>query len=241
MESQDFSLGISLNYINNNSNNEDNDSDSGHEGNVHKDIIEFKVILVGNASVGKTSIFNKFIIGEFSPKYKSTITVECKSKLLKIDKKLYAKLNIWDTVGSEIFRAVTKQYYKGAHAAIVIFDLTDQKSFNDLKQWLKDINNCGNEDIEIIIVGNKLDLDNKRTVTQSQAVNFCREKNYKYIEASAKNGTNILKIFEELSFDLATKHQKQKEKETKDKYLVKTLDEKETENYQKEIKKEGCC
>ena len=236
MESQDFSLGLNFNNTNN------NDSMSDQEDYAHNDVIEFKIILVGNASVGKTSIINKFITGEFSPHYKSTITVECKSKFLKIDKKLLAKLNIWDTCGSEIFRAVTRQYYRGAHAAIVIFDLTEQKTFNDIKQWLKDIHNCGDKNIEIIIVGNKLDLDNKRKVTQSQAMNFCREKNYKYIEASAKNGTNILKIFEELTDDLAKNHQKKKEKEKKDDYILKTLNEKESVHYQKELKKEpGCC
>ena len=192
MESQDFSLGLNFNNTNN------NDSMSDQEDYVHNDIIEFKIILVGNASVGKTSIINKFITGEFSPHYKSTITVEYKSKFLKIDKKLLAKLNIWDTCGLEIFRAVTRQYYRGAHAAIVIFDLTEQKTFNDIKQWLKDIHNCGDKNIEIIIVGNKLDLDNKRKVTQSQAMNFCREKdkNMKveelndYIIKTEKNSEN---------------------------------------------------
>ena len=236
MESQDFSLGFNINS----SDVRDNNSISYHEIDQNNDIMEFKIILIGNASVGKTSIFNKFIIGEFNKTYKSTISVECKSKYLKIDKNLFAKLNIWDTMGSEIFRAVTKQYYRGANGAIVIFDLTQQNTFNDLKKWVKDIKNYGEKNIEILIVGNKLDLIGQRKVTQSQAVNFCRENNYKYIEASAKDGTNILKIFEELTLDLSSKYQKEKEKERNKKYTMKTL-EISIKNDDTENKKKGCC
>lgn len=236
MESQDFSLGFNLN----NSDMKDNNSLSYHEVDENSNIIEFKIILIGNASVGKTSIFNKFINGEFSKTYKSTITVECKSKYLKLDKNLFAKLNIWDTCGTEIYRAVTQQYYRGAQGAIVIFDLTQQNTFNDLKKWIKDIKSCGEKNIQILIVGNKLDLIGQRKVTQSQAVNFCRENNYKYIEASAKDGTNILKIFEEMSFDLASKHQKQKEKEINKKYKEKTLGLSINDDIS-EKKKKGCC
>ena len=171
--------------------------------------------------------------------YKSTITVECKSKYLKIDKNLFAKLNIWDTCGAEIFRAVTKQYYRGADAAIVIFDLTEQNTFNDLKKWLKDIKNCGDKNIQILIVGNKLDLVGKRKVTQSQAMNFCKDNGYKYIEASAKDGTNVLRIFEEVTSDLANRHQKQKEKEINEKYKMKTLEI--MDNNVVEKNKKGCC
>jgi len=236
MESQDYSLGFNIN----NSSLKDNNSislveiDSGTS-----DTIEFKIILLGNTAVGKTSIFNRFITSEFSQNYKSTITAECKSKLIKIDKNLLAKLVIWDTCGSEIYRAVTSQYYRGAHGAIIVFDLTDQSTFNGLKKWIKDLKNYGEKDTEMIIVGNKLDLIGQRKVTQSQAMNYCRENNYKYIEASAKDGTNILKIFEELTFDLAEKHKKQREKEINKKYMVKALENKDLIDLEK--KNKGCC
>ena len=171
--------------------------------------------------------------------YKSTIAAEFKSKLLKINKNLFAKLNIWDTCGSEIYRAVTKQYYHGANGVILIFDLTDQNTFNDLKKWIKDIKNYGEKDIQILIVGNKLDLFNQRKVTQSQANNFCKENNYKYIESSAKDGTNLLKIFEELTFDLTTKHQQKIQDEINKKFQMKNLEivaKEENKN-----KKKGCC
>ena len=237
MESDDFSIDFNINYSAMKDNNSEKNEEE--EGDANKDIIEFKIILIGNVSVGKTSIFNKFTTGDFSKIYKSTIAAEFKSKLLKVNKNLWAKLVIWDTCGSENFRAVTRQYYRGADGAIVIFDLTDQSSFNDLKKWIKDIKNYGEKDIQIIIVGNKLDLFNQRKVTQSQANNFCNENKYKYIEASAKDGTNLLKIFEELTFDLTTKHQQKIQDEINKKFQMKNLEimaKEENKN-----KKKGCC
>ena len=239
MNSEDFSVGFNIN----NSTLKNNNSISLHEMNENNDTIEFKIVLVGNSSVGKTSIYNRFILNEFSNSYKSTITAESKSRYIKIDKYLFAKLNIWDTMGSEAYRALTRQFYRGAHAAIVIFDLTEQNTFNDVKKWIKDIKNYGEKNVEIIVVGNKLDLIEQRTVEKSQAINYCRENGgYKYIEASAKDGTNVLKIFEELTFDLVKKHQKEKEKEVNNKYKIKTLTEVDTKKYIiKNRQKKGCC
>ena len=239
MNSEDFSVGFNIN----NSTLKNNNSISLHEMNENNDTIEFKIVLVGNSSVGKTSIYNRFVLNEFSNSYKSTITAESKSRYIKIDKYLFAKLNIWDTMGSEAYRALTRQFYRGAHAAIVIFDLTEQNTFNDVKKWIKDIKNYGEKNVEIIIVGNKLDLIEQRTVEKSQAINYCRENGgYKYIEASAKDGTNVLKIFEELTFDLVKKHQKEKEKEVNNKYKIKTLTEVDTKKYIiKNRQKKGCC
>ncbi len=203
------------------------------------DAREFKIVLIGNASVGKTSIFNKFIMGDFSQNYKSTITVEFRSKYLKVDKNLFVKLVLWDTCGTEIFRAVTKQYYKGAHAIILVFDLTDQNSFNDLTKWLKDVNNYADKDIKILVAGNKLDLIEERKVSETQAINFCREKGFKYIEVSAKEGTNILKIFEELSFELAKNDEKKREEEMNSQFMMENFDDKNI--LTKNNKKFGCC
>ena len=237
MESDDFSIDFNINYSEIKDNNSEKNEEE--EGDANKDIIEFKIILIGNASVGKTSIFNKFTTGDFSKIYKSTIAAEFKSKLLKVNKNLWAKLVIWDTCGTENYRSLTRQYYRGADGAIVIFDLTDQSSFNDLKKWIKDIKNYGEKDIQIIIVGNKLDLFNQRKVTQSQANNFCNENKYKYIEASAKDGTNLLKIFEELTFDLTNKNQEKIKNEINKKSQIKNLEIMAKEEIQE--KKKGCC
>ena len=211
--------------------------------NIQNDnVMEFKIVLIGSTSVGKTSIFNRFINEDFSQNYKSTINVEFKIKYMKLDNNLFAKLTLWDTCGAEMFRAVTRQYYKNAHAIILVFDLTDQNSFNDLKDiWLNDVENYGEKNTLILIVGNKLDLIEERKVTESQAINFCRENGYKYTEASAKEGTNILKTFEELSFELATKYERQKEEEMKSqsKIIIENFEDKNI--VISKNKKVGCC
>ena len=162
--------------------------------------LDFNVILLGDSNVGKTSILYKFIDGTFSDLLTSTINVEFKAKNLKIDKNLYAKLAIYDTAGQERYRAITRQYYHNANGVILVFDLTNEISFTKLNGWIKDINdNAGN--VEVILVGNKSDLEDRK-ITKYKAENYAKEKNVKYIETSAKEGTNILLLFEELSIGM---------------------------------------
>ena len=162
--------------------------------------LEFKVILLGDTNVGKTSILYKFIDGTFLNKVSSTINVEFKTQKLKIDKNLYAVLSIYDTAGQERYRSITRQYYHDANGIILVFDLTNENSFTKLNSWIKDINeNAGN--VEVILVGNKSDLEDRK-ITKYKAEIFAKEKNVKYIETSAKEGTNILLLFEELSIGM---------------------------------------
>ena len=162
--------------------------------------LEFKVILLGDTNVGKTSILYKFIDGTFLNKVSSTINVEFKTQKLKIDKNLYAVLSIYDTAGQERYRSITRQYYHDANGIILVFDLTNENSFTKLNSWIKDINeNAGN--VEVILVGNKSDLEDRK-ITKYKAEIFAKEKNVKYIETSAKEGTNILLLFEEFSIGM---------------------------------------
>ena len=162
--------------------------------------LDFTVILVGDSNVGKTSILKKFIDGTFANKLACTINVEFLAKNLKIDKNLYAKLTIYDTAGQEKYRSLTRQYYHKANGIILVFDLTNENSFNKLNIWIKEINdNAGN--VEVFLVGNKSDLEGRK-ISKNKAENFAKEKNLKYIETSAKEGTNILLLFEELSIGM---------------------------------------
>ena len=163
-------------------------------------IVEFNVIMLGDSNVGKTSILKKFVEDSFSDKMTCTVNVEFKTKNLKIDTKLYAKLSLYDTAGQEKFRSLTRQYYNRANGIILVFDLTNENSFNKLNSWVKEINdNAGN--VEIVLVGNKSDLKDRK-INKVKAENFAKNKNFKYIEASAKEGTNILLIFEELAIGM---------------------------------------
>ena len=168
---------------------------------------QFNVILIGDSNVGKTSILKKFITGSFNQKIQCTIDVEFSSKNLKIDKNLYAELKIFDTAGQEKYRALTKSYYRNVNGVILVFDLTDENALIKLKSWMTDISeNTAN--VEIILVGNKTDLKDRR-ISKTEAENFAKENNYKYIETSAKDGTNILLLFEELAIDMNKRKQEE--------------------------------
>ena len=162
--------------------------------------LEYYVIFVGDSGVGKTSILNRFIDEKFENDIKCTINIDFKTKSLKIDKNLFAKLNIYDTAGQEKFRTLTRQYYHNADGVILVFDLTSENSFNKLNKWINEIEE-NTKNIEIILVGNKSDLQDRK-INKINAEKFAKEKNLKYIETSAKEGTNILLLFEELSIGM---------------------------------------
>ena len=168
-------------------------------------LVEYKIILVGDSGVGKTSILKKFINNEFNEDIKCTINVDFFSKSIKIDKNLYTNLKIYDTAGQEKYRALIKQYYQGTDGIILVFDLTNENSFNKLKSWINEVSD-NTEKSQIILVGNKADLI-ERKIDEETAENFAKQKDMKYIETSAKEGTNILLLFEELALDINKKKQ----------------------------------
>jgi len=168
-------------------------------------LVEYKIILVGDSGVGKTSILKKFINNEFNEDIKCTINIDFFSKSIKIDKNLYTNLKIYDTAGQEKYRALIKQCYQGTDGIILVFDLTNENSFNKLKSWINEVSD-NTEKAQIILVGNKADLI-ERKIDEETAENFAKQRDIKYIETSAKEGTNILLLFEELALDINKKKQ----------------------------------
>lgn len=168
-------------------------------------LVEYKIILVGDSGVGKTSILKKFINNEFNEDIKCTINIDFFSKSIKIDKNLYTNLKIYDTAGQEKYRALIKKYYQGTDGIILVFDLTNENSFNKLKSWINEVSD-NTEKAQIILVGNKADLI-ERKIDEETAENFAKQRDIKYIETSAKEGTNILLLFEELALDINKKKQ----------------------------------
>lgn len=168
-------------------------------------LVEYKIILVGDSGVGKTSILKKFINNEFNEDIKCTINIDFFSKSIKIDKNLYTNLKIYDTAGQEKYRALIKNYYQGTDGIILVFDLTNENSFNKLKSWINEVSD-NTEKAQIILVGNKADLI-ERKIDEETAENFAKQRDIKYIETSAKEGTNILLLFEELALDINKKKQ----------------------------------
>ena len=158
---------------------------------------ELKILLIGDSSVGKTSILLKYIDDKFSDNYMSTIGVEYKIKSLTINGKK-VMLRIWDTSGQERFLSITKNFYRNANGVIFVFDITNETSFYNIKLWLNDLENCEGK-ITKILVGNKVDLEENRKVGKEKIKKYIEKKEMKYFEVSAKEGINIDLIFKELA------------------------------------------
>ena len=129
----------------------------------------FKFVIVGDSGVGKTNILNRYIRNSFFLDGKSTIGIELETKMFKIQDKVI-KLNIWDTAGQERFKSVTSAYYKGAKGAIIVYDITREISFQNVDNWFKEIKESTSNDLNLILVGNKSDLSDKRQVSSKEGV-----------------------------------------------------------------------
>lgn len=154
----------------------------------------FKFILIGSSGVGKTSILKKLVDDQFSMDVQSTIGVEYSSTFFEIDGE-QIKLQIWDTAGQERFRSIAKSYFRNAVGVILVYDITERKTFDDVNNWLNDVHKLCDPDASILLVGNKLDLEEKRVVTLAEAEQFAQHHQITYIETSASNGTNIREAF----------------------------------------------
>ena len=158
----------------------------------------FKILLIGDSGVGKTSLLLRFSDREFQEEQQSTIGVDLKIKKVKVgDKKV--KITVWDTAGQERFRTLTSAYYRGAHGIIMVYDVSNKRSFDHLINWIKEIDQYGtNEEAVIILVGNKIDLEDLRMVSKQEGLLFARKHSTLFIEASAKTNQGVEQAFEEL-------------------------------------------
>ena len=159
------------------------------------DII-LKILIIGDTSVGKTSILANYNGDNFDEKAIGTIGVEYLYKTITY-KNMRIKLQLWDTSGEERFRSITKNFYRNANGVFLVYDITKEESFQNIRDWLRDIKEY-NGDLKIMILGNKLDLIDQRVVTTERATNYASRNNLQYLETSAKDGTNIQKSFDNL-------------------------------------------
>ena len=174
----------------------------------------FKIVLIGDTSVGKTNILTKYLSDEFDPESKATVGVEFGTKNFKIENNI-VKVQIWDTAGQERYRSITNAYYKGAKGSLLIDDITNKKSFENLEKWISDIKTNGDDNISIILVGNKSDLENKRVISIEEGKNKAKLYKFAFMETSSLNGNNIEKAFNELIMDVYKKNHEYFEKQAK--------------------------
>jgi small GTP-binding protein len=158
-----------------------------------------KILTLGDTLVGKSSIVLRFSDNRFDDNQLATIGIDYKTKYIKV-KDASVKVLLWDTAGQEKFRNIARQYYKGANGVLLIYDVCDRKSYERIGFWMDELKqNNKIEQLYIILVGNKIDLEEKRVVTREEAEKYAEDNNINYIEVSAKTGEGILDLFNEVT------------------------------------------
>jgi Ras-related protein Rab-1A len=177
----------------------------------------FKLLLIGDSCVGKSSLLHRFADDIYTDSYISTIGVDFKIKTMMVNDKM-VKLQIWDTAGQERFRTITSSYYRGAQGIIVVYDITDMESFTNVKVWLNEIDRYASENVDKLLVGNKCDLADARQVSTAVATEFAATLNVNCIETSAKEGSNVDDAFRSMATTIMSRMDKvpvSKQSETK--------------------------
>ncbi|KYQ93403.1 Rab GTPase [Tieghemostelium lacteum] len=161
----------------------------------------FKLLLIGDSSVGKTSLLLKFADGTFTETSVNMTTVDYKCKDVTVEGKRYT-LQIWDTAGQERFRTITSSFYRGAHGIIIVYDVTDQSSFNNVKLWMNEIQRYAVVGVSKVLVGNKTDQSDRSVVASAAASQYAMSIGVPFVEASAKSGQNVEQVFQTIANEI---------------------------------------
>lgn len=161
----------------------------------------FKIILVGNSGTGKSNISSRFLINQFDHCTKSTIGVEFSTKDIHIEKDII-RVQLWDTAGQERYKSIVISYYRGALGIMLVYDITKRDSFDNLQFWIDQINQYCPNNIKIIIIGNKQDLNDKRVISTEEGRIYAKTNNALFMEVSALQNFNIQKAIELLVYDI---------------------------------------
>jgi len=157
----------------------------------------FKVILVGSSGVGKSNLESRFTRNEFTQGSKATIGVDFAGKTVTVQGSR-VRAQIWDTAGQERFKAVSTTYYRNSAAAMVVYDITNRKSFTDVSSWVRDLRELSEKDVILMMVGNKTDLEHLRAVSTEEGTKYAEAEGLLFMETSAKSGINVETAFLEL-------------------------------------------
>ena len=168
--------------------------------------LKFKIIVIGESRVGKTSLIKRYTKDQFGGVYLTTVGIDFQNKTIEIeDKKV--KLQVWDTAGQERFRNVAKNYFQSSNGFLLVFDITDKESFQKLNDfWMDQLNMHAPKKAKSVLVGNKSDLAGQRQVSIEDAEEFAKDNNLKYYEVSAKEGTKVVELFFYLANEIYQSH-----------------------------------
>ncbi|KAF7282125.1 hypothetical protein GWI33_003136 [Rhynchophorus ferrugineus] len=168
------------------------------DADVHHEV----VMLLGDSGVGKTCMLMRFRDGLFlAGNFISTVGVDFRTKVVEVDE-TKVKLQIWDTAGQERFRSVTHAYYRDAHALLLLYDVTNKNSFDNIRAWLGEIREYAQDDVVIMLLGNKADCGSERAVRREEGERLAREYNVTFMETSAKSGQNVELAFHAIAREL---------------------------------------
>jgi Ras-related protein Rab-8A len=160
-----------------------------------------KLLLIGDSGVGKSCCLLRFSEDSFTPSFITTIGIDFKIRTIELDGKR-VKLQIWDTAGQERFRTITTAYYRGAMGILLVYDVTDERSFNNIRTWFENVQQHATEGVNKILIGNKCDWEDKRVVSTEQGQALADELGIPFLEVSAKSNINIDKAFYSLAADI---------------------------------------
>jgi Ras-related protein Rab-1A len=164
----------------------------------------FKLLLIGDSGVGKSCLLLRFADDTYTESYISTIGVDFKIRTIELEGKTI-KLQIWDTAGQERFRTITSSYYRGAHGIIVVYDVTDEDTFKNVKQWLNEIERYACDNVNKLLVGNKSDLVSRKVVEYTEAKEFADQRGIPFLETSAKSSTNVEQAFMTMAAEIKSR------------------------------------
>ena len=162
----------------------------------------YKILLLGDSSVGKTCFLLRYTDNTFQEIYMSTIGLDYRLKTVKLPNEEKIRAQIWDTAGQDRFRAITKNYYKGANGIILIYDITDTKTFEGVKNWIEQIRDEVTREVLIYLVGNKIDKKEERKVSSEEGKKLADSYGVPFYESSAKTGENVDVVFYNLIKDI---------------------------------------
>jgi len=168
---------------------------------VSKKSLNYKLVLLGDAAVGKSSSVERFVKNEFFEFQQPTIGAAFLTQTVPLDD-VVVKFEIWDTAGQERYRSLAPMYYRGAAAALVVYDITVYDSFTGARTWIEELQRQGSADIVIGLAGNKSDLESKREVPKAEAAKYASDNGCLFFETSAKTGENVHEIFTQIAAKL---------------------------------------
>ncbi len=191
----------------------------------------YKILLLGDSTVGKTCFLKRFTDGTFQDAYLSTIGYDFKFKNLTLKNGKEVRIQVWDTAGQERFRTISRAYYKGAHGVILMYDVTNQKTFNNIKRWLEEIKKEASNRICLLLIANKIDMKEERIVSIEDGENLAKDNDLQIIEASAKEDINVSEAFQKIAEDIVIKNSD----------ISKNNIKLQKSNQESKNAKKGCC